>query len=59
MSNGWASFDATIYTSFRISLSSDLITIKRKTDSLLDWLGDCGGLMDSLHFLAELLVNSF
>ena len=33
--------------------------INRKTDSLLDWLGDWGGLLDSFHFLVELLVNSY
>ena len=31
--------------------------IRRKTDSLLDWLGDWGGLLDSLHFLADILVS--
>ena len=31
--------------------------IRRKTDSLLDWLGDWGGLLDSLSFLADILVS--
>ena len=40
-----------------ISISPDVPKIRRKTDSLLDWLGDWGGLLDSLHFLADILVS--
>ena len=40
-----------------ISISPDVPKIRRKTDSLLDWLGDWGGLLDSLHFLVDILVN--
>jgi len=42
-----------------ISLSPDVPKIRRKTDSLLDWLGDWGGLLDGLHFLADILVSPF
>jgi len=33
--------------------------INRKTYSLLDWLGDCGGLTDALRFIAGLIVSPF
>ena len=26
---------------------------------MLDWLGDCGGLLDALNFIAQLLLNPF
>ena len=42
-----------------MTLASDLITVNRKTDSLFDWLGECGGLLDGLHLVAELLVHSY
>ena len=48
-----------IYASFRISLNTDLLKYKRKNDSLLDWLGDWGGLLDSFHLVAELIVEAF
>ena len=40
-----------------VTLSPDVPKIRRKTDSLLDWLGDWGGLLDSLFFLADILVS--
>ena len=40
-----------------ITINPDVPKIRRKTDSLLDWLGDWGGLLDSLHFLAEILIS--
>ena len=42
-----------------IKISPDVLKIRRKTDSLLDWLGDWGGLLDSLHFLVDILINPF
>ena len=33
--------------------------INRKTYSLLDWLGDWGGLLDALFMIAEFLVTPF
>ena len=42
-----------------IALKPDVLKIRRKTDSLLDWLGDWGGLLDSLYFLADILVSPF
>ena len=40
-----------------IKLSPDVPKVRRKTDSLLDWLGDWGGLLDSLHFLADIFIS--
>ena len=40
-----------------ITLNPDVLKIRRKTDSILDWLGDWGGLLDSLHFLADILIS--
>ena len=48
-----------IYYSLRLTLHQDLRTINRKTDSLLDWLGDWGGLLDSFSFLAKIIMNAY
>ena len=40
-----------------VAIKPDVIKIRRKTDSLLDWLGDWGGLLDSLYFIADILVS--
>ena len=40
-----------------IELKPDVPKINRKTDSLLDWLGDWGGLLDGLHFIADILIS--
>ena len=42
-----------------MTLSRDLLTINRKTDSLLDWMGDWGGLIDGLTLIAEILINPY
>ena len=42
-----------------MTLSADLLTINRKTDSLLDWMGDWGGLIDGLTLIAEILINGY
>ena len=34
------------------NLSKDLIDVNRQTYSALDWLGDTGGLIDGLFYLA-------
>ena len=33
--------------------------INRKTDSLLDWLGNWGGLLDGLNFVTKHLLSSY
>jgi len=32
---------------------------KRKTYSLLDWIGDVGGLLDGLYLICEILVTGY
>ena len=41
-----------------LNLHSDVLKINRKTDSLLDWLGDWGGLLDGLNLIVELFLES-
>ena len=42
-----------------IGLNNDLIKINRKTGSLLDLLGTCGGLMRALTVIGSVLVNPY
>ena len=41
----------------RIRVGTDLKQINRKTDSILDWLGDWGGLYGSLTFIGKNLLS--
>ena len=36
------------HTSMELNFSPDLLSVSRQTYSILDWLGDMGGLMDAL-----------
>ena len=36
-----------------------MLKVRRKTDSLLDWLGDWGGLLDGLTFLVDVLISPY
>ena len=47
------------YASLEFTFKKDLREIERATYHLLDWLGDCGGLLDALFFLTEYLVLPF
>ena len=47
------------YMSFEIEMSKDLHQVNRQTYSILDWLGDCGGLLDALFFLGEMVAAPF
>ena len=47
------------FFSIVIGLESDMIKISRKTDSLLDWVGDCGGFMEALKIISSILVLSY
>ena len=40
-----------------LEVSPDVPKVRRKTDSILDWLGDWGGLLDSLYFIADILLS--
>ena len=44
------------YTSIEVNYSLDREMINRQTYSFLDWLGDMGGLLDSLYILSGLVV---
>ena len=44
---------------FYIGIKSDLIKISRKTDSVIDWMGNCGGFMEALFFIGYALVISY
>ena len=47
------------FFSIVIGVKSDLITIARKTDSIVDWLSNCGGFMEALKIIGYALVSSF
>ena len=36
---------------FWIGVASDMLKITRKTDSLLDWVSNCGGFSDALKII--------
>ena len=42
-----------------MTIKPDLHKINRKTDSLFDWLGNWGGLLDSLNFIGKLLLSNY
>ena len=42
-----------------MTINSDLRKINRKTDSLLDWLGDWGGLLDGLNFVVKHFLSNY
>ena len=42
------------FTSLEINLSPDKLVVNRETYSMLDWLGDLGGLFDALRLLCTL-----
>ena len=45
------------FTSVEVNFSLDEGTIQRQTYSMLDWLGDMGGLLDALYFIAMILIS--
>ena len=44
---------------FWIGIKSDMIKITRKTDSIIDWMGNCGGFMEALKIIGKILVFSY
>ena len=44
------------FFSFYIGIKSDMIKITRKTDSIFDWLGNCGGFLEALKIIGYILV---
>ena len=47
------------YYSFHPKLDPDLKKINRKTDSLLEWMGDVGGLYDGLSLIVKHLIDFY
>ena len=47
------------YTSLEIKMSLDQKNWTRETYSLLHWLGDLGGLLDAMRYIAHVLVLPF
>lgn len=47
------------YSSFEIELNQDVMRWSRQTYSLLDFLGDIGGLFDCLIFIGWAIVDPF
>ena len=47
------------YASVEVNLNKDLAMINRQTYSMLDWLGDCGGLLEALFFISDMFFAPF
>ena len=45
------------YASIEWNMSLDQMTWMRQTYSILDWLGDLGGLIEILHYIGSFLVK--
>ena len=45
------------FASFWLELRQDVTFIDRSTYSILEWLGDVGGLFDGLRVLSQLIVT--
>ena len=45
------------YVSWELNMSLDRVNWNRQTYSLLDWLGDLGGLADALFYALRALVQ--
>ena len=45
------------FTSLEVNLSLDKLVVNRETYSLLDWLGDLGGLFDALRLICALAIS--
>ena len=47
------------YVSMELNFSQNLHIINRDTYSLLDWLGDIGGLLDALKYLVQIIIMPY
>ena len=52
-------YDRYKYISMDIELIKSLKQFNRQTYGLLEWLGDCGGLLDALLFLSKIIIKPF
>ena len=58
--SSWIDFPSTFkYVGFEITLNLDSNIINRQTYSVLDWLGDIGGLNGILLTIAEISIAPF
>ena len=44
------------YASLSFFVDRNLHSIYRETYGLLDWMGDCGGLLDALFFIGKIIM---
>ena len=47
------------FTSIEVNFSADQQRVNRQTYSLLDWLGDMGGLLDALYLIGMIVMSPF
>ena len=47
------------FFSAEFTFKKDLKVINRVTYSTMDWLGDCGGLIDALIIIGQIIANPF
>lgn len=47
------------FSSLEVWFGQDSLTINRQTYSALDWLGDIGGLLDSLYIIGAVFMSPF
>ena len=47
------------YGSIEVNMSQDLITWNRQTYSMLDFIGDLGGLFDGLKYACAIIIAPF
>ena len=45
--------------SVSLTLSQNLMVYKRKTNGILDWMADWGGLFDGLTLIAQILTHHY
>ena len=47
------------FSSIEVNFSADQQRVNRQTYSLLDWLGDMGGLLDALYLIGMMIMSPF
>ena len=47
------------FFNYFIGIESDLVKISRKTDSIVDWMGNCGGFMEALKIVSNMIIGSY
>ena len=58
--SSWTNFPERYkFISFELYMHLDRINWNRSTYSLLDWLGDLGGLSDALLYICQIVITYF